>query len=187
MRWYQSPLVSSLHLRIIACPFDVSTMLPRSLIHCYTALLRCMHAELPAGTDPLAMARAFQTTCDHSYWRVMGLPILTYMAWQLGYLLWTEVWKGSAIRRDREQLSSLRWTVRAGKGLLHDLGLKMARALGLLAREEGFDEEDWRTKGVFIVMQLLYTVVTLLPTKLLYDHYWLHAGFLGLMGMSAVW
>jgi len=130
---------------------------------------------------------SYVTTCDMSYYRILGLPLFTYIFWQLLYLLYTEISLKSFIINNPSELNSLRWMVRAGKGPLHDLGLVCARTIGLIKTEESFDSENWRTKLVFIFMQLVYTILTILPTKYLYESYMVHGIFLLVMLASAVW
>jgi hypothetical protein len=131
-----------------------------------TPVVNVTLTELPPGSDTTAFASKWHTTCDHSYWRVMGLPVLVYCAWQAAYFVWTEVGhRGKAIRADKDVLSSFRWMVRAKKGPFHGVGLRIVRAVGWFGKEEELDEEDWKSKVMFMLFQLAYTLVTLAPTK----------------------
>lgn len=130
---------------------------------------------------------SYFTTCDMSYYRILGIPLFTYILWQIMYLVYTEIHVKHRIQQDPGELNSLRWMVRAGKGPLHDLSLACARTVGLLKKEEGLDSENWRTKVIFVFMQFVYTILTILPTKYFYENYVAHGIFLLTMLAGAVW
>ena len=45
------------------------------------------------------------------------------------------------------------------------------RKIGVMKNSEEFDAETIKTKLIFVSAQLMYTIVTLLPVKLLYNSY----------------
>ena len=109
---------------------------------------------------------------------LFAAPLAVYVCWQLFYFLATEhpipdcSRRGSAADRDggrrcvlsdESQETSLRWMVRreAG-GVLVRTALALARRAGLLAADEQFAVDSWRTKLVFALVQLAITVATLL-------------------------
>ena len=81
-------------------------------------------------------------------------------------LLLDVVW-GARIANTAHAMTSVRWLTTADaqggySGLVGSV-FKACRALGVLQPGELFDSETWKTKCVFILVQLLYTVLTLLP------------------------
>lgn len=115
------------------------------------------------------------------------LPVGCYVAWQVAYYLRTEVVGAHELRADPEVQTSLRWLARAQKGALHDLTKATMVRLGLMTAEEPFDSETAKTKFAFMGVQLVYTLLTLLPTRLMQNSHTVHAGFLLLWGVAAVW
>mmetsp|Transcript_8343 Transcript_8343/g.26100 ORF Transcript_8343/g.26100 Transcript_8343/m.26100 type:complete len:109 (-) Transcript_8343:58-384(-) len=56
-----------------------------------------------------------------------------------------------------------------------------------MAPGEGFSADSPKSKAIFIVVQLVYTMLTMLPTPFLYGNFWVHAGFLVFIWLVAVW
>ena len=54
---------------------------------------------------------------------------------------------------------------------MHQLVLGIMRKIGVMKNSEEFDAETIKTKLIFVSAQLMYTIVTLLPVKLLYNSY----------------
>lgn len=59
--------------------------------------------------------------------------------------------------------------------------------VGAMRRDEAFDAETRKTKLAFWGFQLLYTLVTLAPTPLLWRRKALHVAWIGLMFSAAVY
>jgi hypothetical protein len=125
--------------------------------------------------------------CNRTFWSMMALPLIFYVVWQVFYFVKTEVLDKKKLDADPALATSLRWLARSGKGFLHDLAHSAVVALGLLKPDEKFDPDSYVTKFTFIGAQFLYTVIALLPTKLMYDYYYVHAAFLGFFFVAATW
>lgn len=113
------------------------------------------------------------------------LPVCFYVLWQAIYWVKTEVIDRKKLEDDPEIQTSLRWLAGSGKGTMHDAALGVSRAVGYMGRTERFNASSLKTKIVFMSAQLLYTIVTLLPTILMYDHFYVHAAFLAVWSLAA--
>jgi len=125
--------------------------------------------------------------CNRTFWSMMALPLIFYVVWQVFYFVKTEVLDKKKLDADPALATSLRWLARSGKGFLHDLAHSAVVAVGLLKPDQKFDPDSYVTKFTFIGAQFLYTVIALLPTKLMYDYYYVHAAFLGFFFVAATW
>ena len=54
---------------------------------------------------------------------------------------------------------------------MHILVTKVARSIGVFAKDEVFNSRTLKTKIIFVVAQVLFTLVTILPTPFLYSSY----------------
>lgn len=143
--------------------------------------------ELGPSVSSRHMAEQWYSTCDRSYWAMMAGPLLVYLLWQAAYFWYTEIHLGWRLRADPQLQTSLRYLAKARGGVLYSTTLAAARKLRIMGPHEHFDASSLRTKVCFMVAQLIYTLLTLLPTKLMYDHWWLHTAYLSIVGLTAVW
>jgi len=104
-------------------------------------------------------------------WDVFILPMLMYLLWQIVYLLITEIVLASWIKSDKDQVFALRALATDSNNGMHQLVLGIMRKIGVMKNSEEFDAETIKTKLIFVSAQLMYTIVTLLPVKLLYNSY----------------
>eukprot|EP00092_Neocalanus_flemingeri_P035911 GFUD01039100.1.p1 GENE.GFUD01039100.1~~GFUD01039100.1.p1 ORF type:complete len:319 (-),score=59.52 GFUD01039100.1:422-1378(-) len=98
-------------------------------------------------------------------------PFLMYSVWQVVYLVIIELVLAGKIRKDPELVFSLRYLATDKNNGMHQLVTSIMRTLGVMGREEVFNPETAKTKIIFIVAQLVYTLITLLPVPLLYSSY----------------
>merc|ERR1712070_1268648 len=61
------------------------------------------------------------------------------------------------------------------------------RKLGVFTKEERFNSDEPKTKAIFMAVQLLYTVVALLPVKVLFGNFDLHTGVLMFVFVVCIW
>ena len=132
-----------------------------------------------------------------TYARPMGLvematevylwPVIGYIAWQVGYLVKTEMWDVKRLDEDPELLTSLRWLAKDYKTPLTRWALRTSRRIGLFGRDELFDVASLKTKFVFVSLQLVYTVVTFLPIPLCYVSKRFHTALMLLVFLSCIW
>ena len=81
-------------------------------------------------------------------------PTLGYLAWQIAYLLKTELWDVKRLDEDPELVTSLRWLANDYKAGVTRFALRVGRALGVFRRDELFDASSLKTKFVFVTLQL---------------------------------
>jgi hypothetical protein len=103
---------------------------------------------------------------------------LGYLIWQACYFVKTEIADKAKLDSRPELLTSLRWLSSDTKNAFAKAVLKICRRLGILRPDEMFNSRENKTKIVFISTQFLYTVITFLPTPLLYRSPTLHVFYL---------
>ena len=54
---------------------------------------------------------------------------------------------------------------------MHILVTKVAKSIGVFAKDEVFNSKTLKTKIIFVIAQVLFTLVTILPTPFLYSSY----------------
>eukprot|EP00090_Calanus_glacialis_P024964 TRINITY_DN38778_c0_g1_i1.p1 TRINITY_DN38778_c0_g1~~TRINITY_DN38778_c0_g1_i1.p1 ORF type:complete len:246 (-),score=64.68 TRINITY_DN38778_c0_g1_i1:130-795(-) len=102
---------------------------------------------------------------------VFLLPILLYSLWQAAYLLCTEVLLFHKMEEDPQLITSMRYLATDKKNGMYILVTKVARSIGVFAKDEVFNPKTMKTKVIFVVAQVLFTLVTVLPTPFLYSSY----------------
>ena len=121
----------------------------------------------------------------------MGLSLLGYFGWQLFYLVQTEVFGRRALASNDKMMTSIRWLTTPDKGGGYSGmaagAMAAARSCGFFAPGEPFDSEHWKTKVVFMLVQLIYTAVTLLPIPWLWQSFELHLAYLLCIYTVCVW
>lgn len=93
---------------------------------------------------------------------------LLYLFWQICYFVKTEVVDKDLLDQQPQILTSLRWLSADTKNTLAKAVLKLCRKLGIFRPEEVYNSKSTKTKIVFISSQFLYTILTFLPTPILY-------------------
>jgi hypothetical protein len=113
--------------------------------------------------------------------------LIVYIAWQLLYLLITEVSLAKHLDRNPLLSTSLRWLTRDSKNGLHKMVLKICRQAGVMTPAEVFNPETIKTKVIFCSAQLVYTVVTFVVTPFVFVSYYAHLLFtLGIGGIGVL-
>ena len=120
-------------------------------------------------------------------WNWIGLPLIAYIIWQGLYLLKTEYWDREKLDSNPSLQTSLRWIAHNEKMASHRISLKIMRKLGLMKPDEKFDPSSLKTKLVMVTGQLIFTLVTLLPVKPMYDSFWLHSLVMMYAYVNCVW
>lgn len=110
-----------------------------------------------------------------------------YIIWQVLYIAKTEIIDRKRFQQDPTIQTSLRWLTRDSKNVMHVMAKKVCRAIGVLGRVEDFDPEALKTKLVFWIGQLLFTVITLVPTPFLFANYSSNTGYILLVLSTAVY
>jgi len=110
----------------------------------------------------------------------LGWPLLAYSAWQLAYLVKVELLDRAEFERDPELSSSLRWFANK-PGVLGLAVLRGLRAVGVMGPTEHYQAGSLKTLAVFVVTQLVYTVLTMLPTPWLWSSFGANVALLAAM------
>ena len=99
------------------------------------------------------------------------LPYLlfVYACWQVFYLLMTEVVFRQTLLNDPDLNNSLRHMTRDDKGLGMQAVAVFLRVCGILDKDEKLDPDMGKTKVVFVIVQFLFTFVSIAPTPWLFE------------------
>uniref|UniRef100_A0A6U2ZWK0 Glycerophosphocholine acyltransferase 1 n=1 Tax=Lotharella globosa TaxID=91324 RepID=A0A6U2ZWK0_9EUKA len=148
------------------------------------------------GAPPLAMMliRWFvkdtpmcdQGGCVLSWFNWWVLSISGYLFWQVLQLVLTEIIGKTEIQTKGLQ-TSCRWIATHPKMPVHSISLKISRYFGIMGKEEKYDHTTWKTKVIFISFQAVYTMLTLLPCKILFESFWANMVYLFVLYIYCVW
>jgi hypothetical protein len=109
---------------------------------------------------------------------LMVYPMFAYLFWQALYLAKTELIDRVKLVSDPALMTSLRWLASDRNSSANKYALKMMRGIGLFGADEFFDAESIKTKFVFVMLQLGYTIVTFIPIPLCYSNYYVHTALM---------
>ena len=148
-------------------------------IHALPAtLLFCIRWYPPPGRElPPAL----------SYADMMTYGVGGYLLWQIFYLAITEVLLAHRLNSNQELMTSIRWLTTPPLSGLAKLTQTVCRRVGIFKPAETFDSESWKTKTIFMTVQLLYTTVALQLVPLLYASFNLHSAYLLTILCFCVW
>lgn len=127
-----------------------------------------------------------RANCDTLYLTDYLLAVLLYMFWQFIYLYKTEFLDKSRLDSDPSLMTSLRWLAQDTKNAAARFFLRMFRFLGVFSKEEDYDSRTMKTKIVFVVAQLIFTLVSFLPTPFMYHYSGFHLTWILFIVTSAV-
>eukprot|EP01129_Flabellula_baltica_P012916 TRINITY_DN5916_c0_g1_i2.p1 TRINITY_DN5916_c0_g1~~TRINITY_DN5916_c0_g1_i2.p1 ORF type:complete len:356 (+),score=44.11 TRINITY_DN5916_c0_g1_i2:127-1068(+) len=106
--------------------------------------------------------------CDVPYINFIWIPLIPYVIWQMMYYVKVDI-----LSSHKERMTSAKWLLNSQKGLIYNVSTKP------------FGKEK-ATFG-FMFVQLIFTIVTFLPMKLLWHYRGLHFAFVGIIGMISIW
>jgi len=112
-----------------------------------------------------------------SFTEAFVVPLGLYFSWQIGYSLIMEGVLASTLQADEDIVNSLRYLAKDKKNGFRNLIIAILESAGVKGKDEVFDPDTLKTKIVFVVSQLVYTVVTILPTPFLYRSYYLSLAY----------
>jgi len=118
---------------------------------------------------------------------LMVYPMLAYLFWQALYLVKTEYVDHGKLKRDPALMTSLRWLASDRNSAANKFALKMMRRIGLFGPDEFFDPESTKTKFVFVMFQLSYTIVAFMPIPFCYYNYYAHTALMWAVFASSVY
>jgi hypothetical protein len=99
--------------------------------------------------------------------------LLFYFSWQVLYLLKTEVSDKQKLESDPALLTSMKWLSSNQKNKLSKTVLQLCRHARLFAPDENFSSTSMKTKMVFVMTQLTFTILAMIPTY----HAWKYPTF----------
>ena len=100
-----------------------------------------------------------------------SLSLGLYLTWQLGYWVLTEILLGKKLSADKELMTSLRFFVTGKDKGIWTICLSVLVMLRMKTPEESVEMDSMKAKVVFAIVQLAFTVGTVLPTYFLYSSY----------------
>mmetsp|Transcript_10807 Transcript_10807/g.20697 ORF Transcript_10807/g.20697 Transcript_10807/m.20697 type:complete len:307 (-) Transcript_10807:198-1118(-) len=108
----------------------------------------------------------FDASTEHfakNYLKISDLYwcFVTYGVWQLGYFALMHTVLRSYMKRNPQLLTSYRWIASDPSNAIHGLILQMGRGFGLFKNGEKIGFDDVRGELMFMLIQLIYTVVTI--------------------------
>lgn len=106
--------------------------------------------------------------------------VAAYLVWQVAYFCITECYDIG------DQLTSLKWMVKE-RGFMYRLCKRVLISLRLMHPQEEFDSSTWRTKITFWTAQFVYTLLTLLPVKLMWASRRVHTCVLAAVYLTAIY
>ncbi|GAB5354755.1 hypothetical protein AAMO2058_000146600 [Amorphochlora amoebiformis] len=86
----------------------------------------------------------------------------SYFAWQVAYMVITNVILKSYLARNPQLLSSYRWIARDQKNGINVIITSMLRRAGIFGMKESMSDNDIRSELGFMFIQLIYTILTIL-------------------------
>ena len=184
VRWYGAAATATATANAAATTTTTSVANSRQQIDQsqYTFYSYHQQDELCAATGACA---GEATTSGWHYF--VSIPMIGYVIWQCAYVYVTEVQLDAAFR-EKEIQTSMRWmTTRASGSALPKFSRGVARRLGIMGPKEEFDPDSTKTKIIFMTVQFVYTLVTILPVPLFYYNFYIHTCFLLFVFMASVW
>jgi len=121
-------------------------------------------------------AELFQIAADAttiSFKEILVVPVSFYVYWQAMYILKTEYLDQAKLKQDKELMTSSRWMSEIKPHTVYKFLVS-----------KGF---NYRPTTILAFFQLLYTIVTLIPMKFVYEYYEVHVIYLALIFATATW
>ena len=107
---------------------------------------------------------------------------LYYLTWQSIYLVKTEWWDKEKLENEENNLqTSLKWMTTNTKIAVSRAVLKLCKKMGLFAQNEPFKPKTWKTKMVFVSGQIVFTLISFLPTYHSYIYPGVHLAYMGII------
>jgi len=132
-------------------------------------------AILPGGPPPESMSFGFGD--------VLITPLILYGTWQAAYLYIQH----TVIDQDPELVTSLRYLTQCPRNPMHIITMDVCTRLGVLSPGEVYHPDQMKTKTIFVVGQLIYAVLWLLPTPILFHLRFLNTTFLLILVIAGIW
>ena len=101
-------------------------------------------------------------------------PTILYLLWQFGYLIKTEFIDAEFLSSNPKIATSLRWLSSDDKNFFTKQTVKYCRKIGIMSKDEKFDSSQWKTKFIFIFVNLAYFLATICYVKLTFENKYIH-------------
>ena len=115
------------------------------------------------------------------------LPLGLYLCWQLGYWTVTEGVLRSQLADDPDLITSIRYLANDKKNGFRNFCLSLLCWLGLNHPGEELVADSVKTKITFAVTQLVYTLITIVPTPFLFSSYRLSCIYMVMLYGFGTW
>jgi len=115
------------------------------------------------------------------------LPLGLYICWQIAYWIITEGILKEQLQSDPTLITSLRYLANDKKNSFRSLCLKLLVWLKVSYPHEEFDAESLKAKVTFAAVQMVYTLITFLPTSALYSSYRFSCVYLVILYSWGTW
>lgn len=145
------------------------------IVSVYIHILPCMlyytlrwHGEEVTNNSNDSARMCLGHECSPLYVTDYLFAILLYAAWQVAYIVKTEVWDKEKFDTNPNLLTSLRWLSKDTKNPTARGILKVMRQVGIFQANEDYDSTSMKTKLVFVGSQFLLTLVSFIPTPFIY-------------------
>ena len=116
-----------------------------------------------------------------------SLSLGLYITWQLGYWVLTEILLGKKLSADKELMTSLRFFVTGKDKGIWTICLSVLVMLRMKTPEESVEMDSMKAKVVYAIVQLAFTVGTVLPTYFLYSSYTLSCVYIMIILTWGTW
>jgi len=130
---------------------------------------------------------AIQTDDHLAPLEVLLLPLGLYLCWQLGFWTITEGVLRTQLANDPDLITSIRYLAGDKKNGFRNLCLSLLCRLGFMGPGEDLVADSVKTKVTFAVTQLVYTLITILPTPFLFSSYRLSCIYMVLLYGCGTW
>lgn len=113
-------------------------------------------------------------------------PCLFHLMWQLLYILKTEIIDCRSLEADQSIQTSMRYLTRDTKNPMHVIAKRVCRKMNVMGPTEDFEPEALKTKLIFWIGQLLFILITLIPTHFLFQYQDLNTAYILLVMTAAI-
>jgi len=117
----------------------------------------------------------------------LGYFLGAYFAWQITYTFLTGVVLADSLAKDPERITSVRYLVRDKKNPLARSVVRQLNAWGVLGDKQELDPDSNLAIAVFVVTQLVYTLMTSFHVRFLYQHYLASSVYIVTVFTVGVW
>eukprot|EP00466_Bigelowiella_natans_P020740 jgi/Bigna1/77960/fgenesh1_pg.51_\ len=123
-------------------------------VHVWPMLVTYATAWYPFDETSASFAGKFDLSTD------LVLVLVTYLGWQLAYFMITNVLLANYMKRNKGYASSFRWIASDHDNAINALIVSLARRMRVFSEKERMSPDDIRSELMFMLIQLIYTIVT---------------------------